>query len=284
MANRSLSRAVMETDVVNARLRTEDLNDVFPQHVLVHVDGVAHDRLLFKNKQYYTYLPSLFYSYSRMRRTGTLTRLMLSEPQPALLEQVAQTASTLQLASVQYKVCVHLIPATPAAGSTIAEPHWDCIVSHLISLGWAADDVAILVSWGGRQGITDWKAEAERRLAKYGQVRVNEAALVEGRGGQCNATLNASQLAASGGGVQYDQYIVNHYLLGECDVSLSSGSTFGIFGSARSGFSKRAYIYKPAPPPVKGADGKAVAAGTDEKDYCGPMHRIDMPKDNDINF
>ena len=283
MANRSLSRGVMETEVVNARLRTDDVNDVFPQHVLVHVDGVAHDRLLFKNKMYYHYLPSLFFSYSRMRRTGTLTKLMLSEPQPALVRQVAQTVATLKLAPMQYKVCVHLIPATPATGTTITDPHWDCIVSNLISLGWAADDVAILVSWGGRQGLTEWKAEAERRLAKYGQVRVNEAALVEGRGGQCNATVSASQAAANGSGAaEFDQYIINHFLLGECDVSLSSGSTFGIFGSARSGFSKRAYIYKAAPPASKGADGKLTVS--DEKDYCGPMHRIDMPKENDINF
>ena len=32
----------------------------------------------------------------------------------------------------------------------------------------------------------------------------------------------------------------------------------------------------------KGKDGKLVAS--EEKDYCGPMHRIDMPKENDINF
>ena len=281
MANRSLTRGVMETDVVNARLRTEDVNEVFSQHVLVHVDGVAHDRLLFKNKMYNHYLPSLFYSYSRMRRTGTLMRLMLSEPQPALLHQVAQTIAALQLAPMQYKVCVHLIPAV---GTTIADSHWDCIISNLISLGWAADDIAILVSWGGpRQVHMDWKTEAERRLAKYGQVRVNEVALAEGRGGQCNATVNASQpAAAAGGGVDYDPYIINHFLLGECDVSISSGSTFGIFGAARSGFSKRAYVYKAAPPPVKAVDG--TSKPSEEKDYCGPMHRVDMPKENDINF
>ena len=54
-----------------------------------------------------------------------------------------------------------------------------------------------------------------------------------------------------GGGVEVDPYIVNHFLLGECDVSISSGTTFGIFGAARSGFGKRAYIYKAAPQPVE---------------------------------
>ena len=282
MRKHSLTRGVLETDVVNARLRTDDVNEVFPQQVLLHVDGVAHDRLLFKNRLYNHLLPALFASFSRMRRTGTLTKLMLSNPQPALLRQAQQTVSALKLAPLQYKVCVHLIPAS---GSVITEPHWDCLVSNLLSLGWAADDVAILVSWGGRQGSVEWKAEAERRLAKHGQVRVNEAALAAGNGGQCNATVSASQLAANSSGgleVEYDQYIVNHFLLGDCDVSISSGSTFGIFGSARTGFLKRAYIYKAAPPPQKGADGTLVASA--EKDYCGPMHRIDMPKENDINF
>ena len=271
-------------------LRMRSLSAMYSRPVLVYGEAVSHDRLLFTNVAYKPYAMSLFGTASRMRRTGLLMRLLLSKPKGALVQQAKAVQQRMKLGAARYSVCVHLVAGDRrrATGADSALPltseHWSCMLSQLHHLGFSRSDVRLVVS---SDSTDEHSVElADARLNQYGSVVANPDVFTNGsQYGVGNATVRASQQRDPlTGALSYDPYFLSLYQLGECDVSLSSGSTFGIFGSARSGFSKRAYIYKPAPPPVKGADGKAVAAGTDEKDYCGPMHRIDMPKDNDINF
>ena len=294
LANRQLTSATLDPTEVAARLRTDDLNDIFPQHVLRHVDGVSHDRLMFKNRRYAQLLPALFASYSRMRRTGAVMRLLLSRPRPAFAGVVgAVMPALLPKPTPKYTVCVHLVPQVASQGVLgLGEAHWGCVVSTLIHQGWPRDDTAIIVSAGKR--VEGMKEAVTAKMSGYGTVLMAQDAwgVWTGNGGQCNATVNASRQVGVGGGegggggsvggVEYDPYLVDLYVFGECDVSVSSGTTYGIFGAARTGFSRRAFTFKAAPPPVKGKNGTLVAST--EEDYCGPMHRLDLPQENDINF
>ena len=227
-----------------------------------------------------------------MRRTGAVMRLLLSRPKPGFgAAGGALMPALLPSPPPKYTVCVHLVPQSPAQPlPSLSEAHWGCVVSTLIHQGWPRDDTAIIVSAGKR--VAGLKEEATGKMSGYGTVLMAEDGwgVWGGNGGQCNATVNASRVAPGAGdergrvgeGVEYDPYLVDLYVFGECDVSVSSGTTYGIFGAARTGFSRRAFTFKGAPPPVKGKNGTLVPST--EEDYCGPMHRIDMPKENDINF
>ena len=269
-------------------LRTNSLNNMYRRPVLVYTEAVAYDRLLFTNVDYKPYALSLFGTASRMRRTGMLMRLLLSKPKGAMVQQAKAVQQRMRLGASKYSVCVHLVAGDRrrVTGEDSALPltadHWSCIKSQLHHLGFNRNDVRLVFT----SDSTDEHSVvvADTQLSQYGAIVVNgEVFANSSQYGVGNATTRASQQRDPlTNALQYDPYLLGLYQLGECDVSLSSGTTFGIFGSARSGFSKRAYIYKPAPPPVKGKDGKLTVS--EEKDYCGPMHRIDMPKENDINF
>ena len=270
-------------------LRTASLASMYRQPVLVYGEAVAYDRLLFTNADYKPYALSLFGTASRMRRTGLLMRLLLSKPKGALVQQVKAVQQQLRLGTARYSVCVHLVAGDRrrVTGDESALPlpseHWSCMQSQLHHLGFSSSDVKLVLTTDSTDEHS--VAVADARLGQYGTIAVNTDVFANSsQYGVGNATVRASrQRDPLTGALLYDPYLLGLYQLSECDVSISSGSTFGIFGAARSGFSKRAYVYKAAPPPTKGAvDGKA--GSSEEKDYCGPMHRIDMPKENDINF
>ena len=278
----------MERSRLVDELRTKSLSVMYRRPVLVYGEAVSYDRLLFTNVAYKPYALSLFGTASRMRRTGQLMRLLLSKPKGALVQQTRAVQQRMKLGAAKYSVCVHLVAGDRRrvtgedSSLPLTSDHWSCMTSQLHHLGFSHSDVALVIS----SDSTDERsvAVARSRLSQYGSIVANTDVFANSsQYGVGNATVRASQqrdpLTSA---LQYDPYLLSLYQLGECDVSLSSGSTFGIFGSARSGFSKRAYIYKAAPPASKGADGKLTVS--DEKDYCGPMHRIDMPKENDINF
>ena len=269
-------------------LRTTSLVAMYRRQVVVYGEAVSYDRLLFTNAAYKAYALSLFGTVSRMRRTGQLMRLLLSKPKGALVQQARAVQQRLRLGSAKYSVCVHLVAGDRrrVTGDDSALPltaeHWSCVTSQLHHLGFTNSDVRLVVSTDSTDEHST--AVAEARLSQYGTVVANADVFANSsQYGVTNATARASQQRDPlTNALLYDPYLLSLYQMGDCDVSISSGSTFGIFGSARTGFLKRAYIYKAAPPPQKGADGTLVASA--EKDYCGPMHRIDMPKENDINF
>ena len=80
---------------------------------------------------------------------------------------------------------MHLVPDS---GTALTDAHWDCIANNLIALAWSAPDVALLVSWGGRQGSADWRAEAERQAGQVweGGGEPGGAGGGAGRAVQCN--------------------------------------------------------------------------------------------------
>ena len=87
--------------------------------------------------------------------------------------------------------------------------------------------------------------------------------------GFSNATVRASVYKdPMSGALVYDPYIINNYLFGDCDVSVSSGTTYGIFGAARTGFIRRAYVYRAGRAEKKNDKGKILIP--EEKDYVVP--------------
>ena len=272
-------------------LRTDTLEALFPANVLIHKDPVSFDRTLFKNAKYAPYATALFNSFSRMRRTGKITSLLLSKPKNALIQASRDLQRELGMTAVKYSVCVHVVvPAhtfnknataeVPMPG--VDEEQWNCIKAHLTYLGFVREDTAVLFSSNKPSHFAF--ALADSHLGKFGKVVVNRATFNASTTnmGMCNATVRAStSVDALTGQLIYDPAIVNGYVFGECDVSVSSGTTYGIFNAARTGFTKRAYTFVAAPPPVK---VNGVWQTSSKKDYCGPMHRIDMHRDNDIEY
>ena len=285
---RNVSSAVFDAGVLSRLHGKGGLSVVYEQQVLFHTDAVTHDRLLFASAAYRSHSLAIFGTSSRMKRAGMAMRLLQSRPKPALVTQVRALQKQLALPAVKYSVCVHLRGGEQARKGGVNDPlplsaaHWECVQSLLLHLGWNRQDVRLVVSSDSPYDSS--AAVAEQRLSLYGTVVHNKALYsAASNWGMGNATVRASAgRDALSGSLVYDPYIVNHFVLGDCDVSISSGTTYGIFGAARTGFSKRAYVYRSAPPPVKGKDGKLTAS--DEPDYCGPMHRIDLPNENDIIF
>ena len=277
---------------ITADLRTRYLNDIYPQQLLFHVDAVAHDRLLFTNTNYRPYAIALFETHSRMKRTGMIMRLVQSKPKNALIQAGKDLQKSIGLTSVKYSVCVHLVAPPermkkvtaddPIPG--VSDAHWECIQSQLLHLGFTRDDVVIFFTTNSPLKVST--EVGAKQLERYGKV-VGANALYESdltRWGMSNATYRASwQKDPFTAALIYDPYVVNHFVFGDCDVSVSSGTTYGIFGAARTGFSRRAYVYRGEREEKKdNKTGKILVPG--EKDYCGPMHRVDLQRENDINF
>ena len=175
MRGKLLTNATMEAKEIEARLRTDDLNDVYPQHVLLHAEGVSHDRLMFKNKRYSAFLPTLFSSYSRMRRTGAVSKLLLQRPRPAFIAAAAVSLSALLPSPPpKYTVCAHVVAQWPSQGLPALSPaHWDCLVSTLIHQGWPREDTTIVVTAG--RHVDGLKDAVEAKLGQYGHVVVGES-------------------------------------------------------------------------------------------------------------
>ena len=287
----TVSSAEMDSKKIKEELRTRFVNDMFPQQVIYHTEAVSHDRLMFTNTAYKPYALALFDTRSRMKRTGMLMRLLQSKPKNALIQASKDLQKAVGLTAVKYALCVHVVaPPEKIKKSTEMDPlpgvpdsHWSCIVSQLLHLGFTKDDVVIFFTSNALHSSS--LDVASQHLSRYGRVVVNPrlfepAATNWGIG---NATIRSSQHRDPlSNALIYDPYIVHNYLFGECDVTVSSGTTYGIFGAARTGFSKAAYVFRAAGPPQKAKDKKS--APIVEEDYCGPMHRIDMERENDINF
>ncbi|MCJ1297170.1 hypothetical protein MMC34_008739 [Xylographa carneopallida] len=282
----------MDSKRITAELRTRYMNDIFPEQVIYHTEAVSHDRLMFTNVAYKPYALALFDTRSRMKRTGTLMKLLQSKPKNALIQASKDVQKQVGLTAVKYALCVHVVaPPERIKKSTEAEPlpgvsdaHWQCVISQLLHLGFQKDDVVIFFTSNAiHSSALDVASE---RLSRYGRVTHNPHIFEPGatNWGAGNASLRASQRHDPlSNALVYDPYIVHNFLFGECDVTVSSGTTYGIFGAARTGYSKAAYVFRAAgPPPKPSKDRKAVPVA--EEDYCGPMHRIDMERENDINF
>ena len=287
----TVTTAEMDGKKITAELRTRFLNDIFPQQVIYHTEAVSHDRLMFTNVAYKPYALALFDTRSRMKRTGMLMKLLQSKPKNALIQASKDLQKQVGLTAVKYALCVHVVaPPEKVKKSTEADPlpgvpdsHWQCVESQLLHLGFTKDDVVIFFT--SNAVYSSSLDVASQRLSRYGRIVDNPHLFEPGatNWGTGNATLRASQQRDPlSNALIYDPYIVHHYLFGECDVTVSSGTTYGIFGAARTGFSKAAYVFRPAGPPPKSKDKKS--APIVEDDYCGPMHRIDMERENDINF
>ena len=276
---------------ITAELRTRFVNDIYPQQLLYHIDAVSHDRLMFTNTAYRPYALAMFDTHSRMKRTGLLMRTLQSRPKNGLIQQSKDLQRSLGLTHVKYSICVHLVaPPERMKKATDVEPlpgvsdaHWDCIQSQLLHLGFTRDDVVIFfTSNSPLQASIDVGAT---QLGRYGRV-VGARELYEANTttwGMSNVSVRASTLRDEvSGALLYDSYLVNQFAFGDCDVSVSSGTTYGIFGAARTGFSRRAYVYRAGREEKRDKAGKVVLPA--ETDYCGPMHRIDQVRENDINF
>ena len=276
---------------ITAELRTRAFNDIYPAQLLYHVDAVSHDRLMFTNTAYKPYALAMFDTHSRMKRTGLIMKLLQSRPKNALIQSGKDLQKNLGLTSVKYSICVHLVAppermkkvsdADPLPG--VSEAHWACIQSQLLHLGFTRDDVVIFFT--SNSPIASSVAVGGTMLERYGRVVGSKDMYVAGltNWGLSNATVKAStRKDPVSGWPVYDPYVVNNFMFGDCDVSISSGTTYGIFGAARTGFSRRAYVYRAGRDEKKNDKGKVVIPA--EKDYCGPMHRIDQNRENDITF
>jgi len=273
-----------------AELRTASLDQLYSKVLLVHTEPVTHDRVLFKNLMYKTGSASMFGSSSRMRRTGALMRLLLGKPKPLLLTAAADMQRSMGLLDVGHVVSVHVAVAGPfmTKPATRSDPlpgvplrYWDCIRSFLLSQGWVADDVSIVFSTNRPSPLA--YALAAKELARFGRVVTLEDSWNANRttGGASSATTSSSLLVDRASGQRVlDPMLLLGYQLGESDISVSSGTTFGIFYAARTGFTRQALIVKLAQPPKKGQ----TAPATPEEDYCGPMHRLDQPLQEDIIY
>ena len=288
-AHSNYSTAEINATRLGLELRTRSLNAIYPQQLLVHSEAVSHDRVMFLNVAYKPYALALFDTASRMKRVGQIMRLLLSKPKNALVQQARALQQQLQLPKSRYSVAVHLVAGGDALRKSGDEDplplyaeHWACVQSLLLHLGLARDDVRLVLTSDSASERS--VGRAAQLLEGYGAVVANGAIFLnDSSWGIGNSSVRASHILDSlTHALQIDQYLVNLFLLGDCDVSISSGTTYGIFGAARSGFSKRAFIFRAAPRPVKGKDGRIVVS--DEQDYCGPMHRIDLPEENDIIF
>ena len=276
---------------ITAELRTRLFNEIYPAQLLYHTDAVSHDRLLFTNTRYKPYALALFDTHSRMKRTGLLMRLLQSRPKNAVIQASKDLQKALGLTAVKYSICVHLVAppermkkvsdVDPLPG--VSDAHWACIQSQLLHLGFTRDDVVIFFT--SNSPVQASIEVGGAMLERYGRV-VGSTAMYQSNltnWGFSNATVRAStQKDPVTGALLYDPYVVNNYLFGDCDVSISSGTTYGIFGAARTGFSRRAYVYRAGREEKKNDKGKVVL--TAENDYCGPMHRIDQQRENDITF
>jgi hypothetical protein len=269
-----------------AELRTASLDQMYSRVVLVHTEPTAHDRVLFKNNMYKAGSSSLFGSSSRMRRTGAMMRMLLSKPKPLLLDAVAATQRALELPDARHVVSVHVVvpgpmmtkPATPAVPLPgVPGRYWDCIRSFLLSQNWVSEEVSIVFSTNRPSPLA--YALATREMARFGRVVTLEDTWNANRTtGGTSAATTSSSLANDPvtGQPILDPALLLGYQLGESDLSLSSGTTFGIFNAARTGYAHQALIVKLAPPAKKGQ--------TQDDDYCGPMHRLDQALQEDITY
>ena len=275
----------------SAALRTSSLDDVYKKPLLVHSDMVAQDRVLFKNNLYKDASAALFGSSSRMRRTGQIMRLLLAKPRPALLAAVAETQRAVGLSTAKVSLAVHVV--VPAAFMsrpiTVADPlpgvpgrHWDCIRSFLLAQQLVADGAVIFFTTNRPSPLAF--ALARREMARFGQVTTHPNSWNSSvtAGGVSSSSSSSSIARHADGAPVIDPALVSAFLMGEVDVAISSGTTYGIFNSARTAFQQRTLIVKLAPPPAKAAAGAAPTIS--EEDYCGPMRRLDLAAQEDITF
>jgi hypothetical protein len=250
---------------------------------------VTHDRVVFKNVLYKQFSAALFGSSSRMRRTGFVMRLLLSKPRPALLSAVTSTQRALGLFGAAHTLSVHVVVPADKVNKPVSESeplpgvpakHWDCIRSFLLTLGLVAENVVIFFSTNRPSPFAF--ALARREMGRFGRVVTHpDAHKVQlSTGGVSSATTSSSVALDAAGQMVIDPQLVSGFMLGETDVSISSGSTYGIFYAARTAFQHKALIVKLAPPRKKDAPRNVPF----EEDYCGPMHRLDFALQEDITY
>ena len=272
-----------------AELRTISLDQAYANPLLVHADVTSHDRVLFKNSMYKSASAALFGSSSRMRRTGVVLKLLLSKPRPALVQAAASQQRSLGLADAKYTLAVHVVvPSgfmTRPISALDALPgvpgrHWDCIRSFLLSLGMVSESVVILFSTNRPSPFAF--ALARQEMGRFGRV-VTQLDSWNGNmsTGGVSSYATSSSIAPPDrlGAPTLDPALIAGFMLGDVDVSISSGTTYGIFYAARTNFVHKALIVKLAAGAAK--KGATTAA---EEDYCGPMHRLDLPLQEDITY
>lgn len=279
-------------DVLNhkeaAKMRTAGLDQLYSAPILVHNDVMAHDRVLFKNVMYKNAAATLFGSSSRMRRTGLIIKLLLSKPKAALVTAAADAKRALGFADAKATIAVHVVVpsammARPVSAADalpgVPGRHWDCIRSFLLSLDMRASDALIVFSSNRPSPFAF--ALARQELGRFGRVVTMSAAWngnASTGGVSWSQTSSSLQVDPVTGAELIDPAIVGGFLFGDADVSISSGTTHGIFYSARTNFAHKALIVKLA------KDAKKEQATTAEEDYCGPMHRLDLPMQEDITY
>jgi hypothetical protein len=258
---------------------------MYNKPLLIHSDMVTHDRVLFKNVMYKSFSAALFGSSSRMRRTGFVIRLLLSKPRPALINAVQVTQRQVGMFHPKYSLAVHVVVPADKINKpiTAADPlpgvpgrHWDCVRSFLLSMQMVSDDAVIFFSTN--RPSTHAFALARKEMGRFGRVVTHPHAHNANisTGGVSSATTSSSIALDSTGAEIIDPALVSGFILGEVDVSITSGTTYGIFYAARTNFQHKALIVKLAPPRKKDAPV--------EEDYCGPMHRLDLALQEDISY
>jgi len=283
--------------------RLQNLFAVYSGQFVINQDRISPDRLIFQNKQFFEHLPPVFFgSLSRMRRTGLIMSFLLSRPSDKLMFKVRQIREHIGYSKQKQKhtklIAVHVPVPTqwlarlprPGEEPKFGDPaswgvlpgvvpaHWECVRNILLNHNFEPNNTVILFTTN-RQ-VPGVIAKAEEEIGRFGRV-VNWEERPPPRTFVADPIVHNERQKAIAAFI--DPNIVNGYLLGQSDISVTSGTTYGIFHAARTNFRQPIYIVKMGQG-VRVIDGTYYPVPDPLNDYCGTMLRIDKPLEVDIEY
>ena len=258
-------------------LRHGDIEELFPAPLLIIRRLSSEDHILFANIRYSWYAHALWHSPSRMVRLAAVMSFLFSKPKPALLSQSQALATYFRFGSYQRLVYLSLESDNKTAPTTgdpfpgVAWSQWTCVHRLLSTFGAHRNRTLIYFNFAVESEHSH--AFLIDQFSAYGSVKTF-----------ADSMKKTHAYIAEKLGVNISRAdVVNGYLYGMFDVTITSGSSFGVFNGARTGFKRPSYIARVANPrQIMSINGTLEADA--ETEYCGPIRRMNNRKRADIDF
>ena len=254
-------------------IRLKNLDILYPNQLLIHYDLVSYDRLVFANPLYTHRCVELFNSTSRYTRTQQLMKLILDQPTPYYIDSVNHLYNHIQYTAYPHHIYIHIPLNKPPSKADlwpgITNDYWLCLHTQLLLLRHNPMNTIIYLSITSAASTinTAWTNHtytyAHQVLQQYGTVVYNP---------QYNKTLLAAQLHSP---LLYNDHtirteLLHAYILRHSEVSVTAGTTYGIFNTLGTLNKLHNIIIK------------YNKANTEL--YCGDIQRTDLNTRNDVEF
>lgn len=215
------------------------LERLYSEDIVRYGDGTSPDECLFQDARYHPWLMDMFGTTSRFNVTGLTTSFILSRPTPKFTNQIDLFKQEMRLNEFKYHIVIQF------RAFTDHRPSYDIQMKIFDSFSQEAEQIIERFmdenakDWQ-EKGVWVWFTSDDGTLAdRFWDKMQNIKSRVHFQ--KSPHAPQHSSLMRSG---DIKQPIVEWYLLGEVDVLISTGTTFGQFGAARTNWKPDFWVWQ----------------------------------------